>query len=57
MHLSLTATMTICTSNHLSFRLFSSHPGVLTPVRGESLKINGFDVSLPIAITTGVANV
>ncbi|GKB62233.1 putative reverse transcriptase domain-containing protein [Tanacetum coccineum] len=33
-----------------SFRLFSSLPGVLTPVRGESLKIlNGFDVSLPVS--------
>ncbi|GJR27258.1 hypothetical protein Tco_1103490 [Tanacetum coccineum] len=30
--------------------LFSSLPGVLTPVRGESLKIlNGFDVSLPVS--------
>ncbi|GKB35339.1 hypothetical protein Tco_0880281 [Tanacetum coccineum] len=33
-----------------SFSLFSSLPGVLTPVRGESLKIlNGFDVSLPVS--------
>ncbi|GKA42153.1 hypothetical protein Tco_0734813 [Tanacetum coccineum] len=33
-----------------SFRLFSSLPGVLTPVRGESLKLlNGFDVSLPVS--------
>ncbi|GJU45541.1 hypothetical protein Tco_1202807 [Tanacetum coccineum] len=33
-----------------SFRLFSSLPGVLTPVRGESLKIlNRFDVSLPVS--------
>ena len=38
-----------------SFILFSSHPGVLTPVRGESSKIMDFDVSLPIAITSGVA--
>ncbi|GJR05576.1 hypothetical protein Tco_0528560 [Tanacetum coccineum] len=31
-------------------KLFSSLPGVLTPVRGESLKIlNGFDVSLPVS--------
>ncbi|GJY67802.1 hypothetical protein Tco_0470784 [Tanacetum coccineum] len=30
--------------------LFSSLPGVLTLVRGESLKIlNGFDVSLPVS--------
>ncbi|GJX95290.1 hypothetical protein Tco_0351088 [Tanacetum coccineum] len=34
----------------LSFSLFSSHLGVLTLVRGESLKIlNGFDVSLPVS--------
>ncbi|GKD45258.1 hypothetical protein Tco_1269903, partial [Tanacetum coccineum] len=33
-----------------SFRLFSSLPCVLTPVRGESLKIlNLFDVSLPVS--------
>ncbi|GJS96429.1 hypothetical protein Tco_0803397, partial [Tanacetum coccineum] len=33
-----------------SFSLFSSLSGVLTPVRGESLKIlNGFDVSLPVS--------
>ncbi|GKB94011.1 hypothetical protein Tco_0980148 [Tanacetum coccineum] len=33
-----------------NFSLFSSLPGVLTPVRGESLKIlNGFDVSLPVS--------
>ncbi|GJZ39610.1 hypothetical protein Tco_0586173, partial [Tanacetum coccineum] len=34
----------------VTFILFSSLPGVLTPVRGESLKIlNGFDVSLPVS--------
>ena len=38
-HHSLQQQMTKCTSKHKSFILFSSHPGVLTPVRGESLKI------------------
>ncbi|GKD00621.1 hypothetical protein Tco_1170895 [Tanacetum coccineum] len=40
-----------CTSNHKVSVLFTEHPrGVLTPVRGESLKIlNGFDVSLPVS--------
>ena len=36
---SLQQHLTIGTSKQISFRLFSSHPGVLTPVRGESLKI------------------
>ena len=36
---SLQQHLTICTSKLISFILFSSHPGVLTPVRGESLKI------------------
>ncbi|GKC62777.1 hypothetical protein Tco_1095375, partial [Tanacetum coccineum] len=38
--------------HHIRMRrgLFSSLPGVLTPVRGESLKsLNGFDVSLPVS--------
>jgi hypothetical protein len=36
---SLQQQMTKCTSKQISFILFSSHPGVLTPVIGESLKI------------------
>ncbi|GKF21593.1 hypothetical protein Tco_0070231, partial [Tanacetum coccineum] len=35
-----------------SFSLFSSHPGVLTPVRA----INGFDMPLPVAVCSGLVN-
>ncbi|GJX34004.1 reverse transcriptase domain-containing protein [Tanacetum coccineum] len=35
-----------------SFRLFSSLPGVLTPVRA----INGFDMPLPVAVCSGLVN-
>ncbi|GJW86002.1 hypothetical protein Tco_0159147, partial [Tanacetum coccineum] len=46
----ISATLTILYIKSYSFSLFSSLPGVLTPVRGESLKIlNGFDVSLPVS--------
>ncbi|GKB09350.1 hypothetical protein Tco_0837662 [Tanacetum coccineum] len=40
----------------LDLQHFKSSPCVLTPVRGESLKIlNGFDVSLPVTIKPGVS--
>ncbi|GKA91553.1 retrotransposon protein, putative, ty1-copia subclass, partial [Tanacetum coccineum] len=38
--------------NSSSFSLFSSLPGVLTPVRA----INGFDMPLPVAVCSGLVN-